>query len=420
MSNRYPVFIDGKRYSSEFQTEQQYKAGWHSVLAKAYEGGLTGELVRCGCPSRHPRPLYISLREGRYHLSRWPGQGGHHSIDCRFYSTVPEHSGMQCYEAGVIKEANGLLSIRLAHGLRERKESPANQLKRILEGATPGRSQTAMTMLGLLHLLWQEAGINIWHPNMSGKRFSSVVASRLHKAGGRIGSSRIKLSEVMVLPAEKESHMQRANEAVVDAASKQGMRLLLVGALARHTGVNPTAFPESPMFSKPFGYPKLYVDAPLRQLLEKSFARELKAWADGHRVILIAHCEVKKAVKSGRLYVRALAGALMRVSPMWIPVDSEYELAVENELRKQERFFEKPMRFDSHNETVFPDFWLLDRNERTPMEVFGMNTPAYLKRKAAKMAYYDSHNPGSWWSWEPLEHECMPPLPSKESNGLRA
>lgn len=414
MSKRYPVFIDGKRYSGEFQIDPQYKKGWHSVLARAYEGRLTGELVRCGCPSALPRPLYISLRDGRYHLSRWPGQGGHHAIDCRFYSTVPEHSGMQCYEDGVIKEANGLLSVRLAHGLREHEgkdASPADQLKRILEGARDGKSQRAMSILGLLHLLWQEAAINIWHPNMAGRRYSTVVASRLRKAGSRIGSQRIRLSDILVLPAEKQSPEQRINETVVQAANEKKLRLVLVGALAKHTGVHPDAFPESPMFAKPFGYPRLYVGSPLRKALETQFARELKAWADGHRVIFIAHCEVKQAAKSGRVYARAVAGALMRVSPMWIPVDSGYELEVETLLREQHRFFEKPMRFDSHHETVFPDFWLLDRERRTPLEVFGMTTPAYLERKAAKIAHYQSHQPDNWWCWEPQVIETIPALP---------
>lgn len=73
--------------------------------------------------------------------------------------------------------------------------------------------------------------------------------------------------------------------------------------------------------------------------------------------------------------------ALMPVSDQWIPFDFSYEAVIEARGREQVRAFEKPMLFDAEENSVFPDFWILDLGKDYPMDVFGMATPEYLVRK---------------------------------------
>ncbi|MCV5555491.1 DUF1173 domain-containing protein, partial [Escherichia coli] len=47
-----------------------------------------------------------------------------------------------------------------------------------------------MTLSGLLSLLWTEAGLNVWYPNMAGKRNDSLVRYRMLEAAKQIRSGR--------------------------------------------------------------------------------------------------------------------------------------------------------------------------------------------------------------------------------------
>lgn len=147
----YPVLISGKRYSPEFQTDQQYAKNWKIVLEKAY-----GTHAICQCPSSGSRKLSIKRREDSdgFHLARFADfSGREHSNDCRYYAPAPERSGMQGYAVGVVEEGeDGSIRVRLARGIRV--QAPRSGKRKHLGDRSPGKSKPAMTLLGLLHLLW--------------------------------------------------------------------------------------------------------------------------------------------------------------------------------------------------------------------------------------------------------------------------
>ena len=172
LNRRYPVLISGKRYSPEFQTDKQYAKNWKIVLERAY-----GTHAICQCPSSGSRKLSIKRREDSdgFHLARFAGTGHEHSNDCRYYAPAPERSGMQGYAVGVVEEGeDGSIRVRLARGIRVQaprsEESDGPSVTR-----SPGKSKPAMTLLGLLHLLWSESRLSTWYPAMEGKRNSGIV-----------------------------------------------------------------------------------------------------------------------------------------------------------------------------------------------------------------------------------------------------
>lgn len=411
MRNRHPVFVGEQRYGAEFQTLPEFEKGWQSVLRRAYQAGQALCSVRCGCRSQLERPLYISLREGVYHLSRWPGMGSHHARDCRYYSHDRERSGLQCYADGVVKEsADGFIHINLANGLAGGANNPRQQLHNLVACGSRHK-QAAISILGLLHLIWQESDLNVWHPRMDGRRSFWVIAEHALRAAHRIGNAKGNVGDVMITPAEAHSPQADRNRAIVEAAHAQGKRVFLLGVLARYRTDLDTDLADSPRFAKPFGWPQLYLGDALLERLNQSHAREIAAWKDGHRVVVLVQAEVKKAMKSGRLYCRALAAGMMEVTAQWIPVESSHERVLEGHLREQTRSFQKPLRFDSGNEEVFPDFWLLDRGEPVPVEVFGMDTPEYNERRRIKTEHYDKHFPGRWVIWDAVAGAELPKLP---------
>ena len=64
---------------------------------------------------------------------------------------------------------------------------------------------------------------------------------------------------------------------------------------------------------------------------------------------------------------------------------------------------------------VFPDFLLKDvpGREIVPLEVFGMNTPDYLERKAVKLEHYrEEYGEGNWWNWDANKADALSNIPA--------
>jgi hypothetical protein len=409
---RYPILISGKRYSPEFQTDLQYAKSWKSVLEKAY-----GNHATCQCPSNGGRKLSIKRREGSdgFHLARFAGTGHEHSNDCRFYAPAPERSGMQGYAAGVVEEGDdGSIRVRLARGIRVQAPQSEERESTILNRA-PGKSKPAMTLLGLLHLLWSESRLSTWYPAMEGKRNSGIVNYALLQVAERVAASRMKLSEVLLLAAQKDSKGAARNQEIANSAMTRDLRLVAISPLARYHPERHSGDISRLPLAGPFGMPMLNLPPPVWSTATRRFERELSAWKRGSRVIAVAQVTPPKGESFSRADVVEVA--LMQVSERWIPVDSDFEGVIEEKLHASGRSFDKPLRYDADESEVFPDFWLLDTGKDFPLEVFGMSTPVYLERKAVKTAWYNREYGGEgWWSWNAAadpKGKNIPPFPAK-------
>ncbi|MFU5648602.1 DUF1173 family protein [Pseudomonas aeruginosa] len=412
LNRRYPVLISGKRYSPEFQTDKQYAKSWKVVLERAY-----GTHAICQCPSSGSRKLSIKRREDSdgFHLARFAGTGHEHSNDCRYYAPAPERSGMQGYAIGVVEEGeDGSIRVRLARGIRVQaprsEESDGASVTR-----SPGKSKPAMTLLGLLHLLWSESRLSTWYPAMEGKRNSGIVNYALLQAAERVAASRMKLNEVLLLAAQRDSKGAARNQAITKSAITRDLRLVAISPLARYNPERHSGDIGRLPLSGPFGMPILHLPPAVWATAARKFERELSAWRRGSRVIAIAQVTPRKGESLSQGDVVELA--LMQVSERWIPVDSDYEGVIEAKLHAAGRSFDKPLRYDADESEVFPDFWLLDAGKDYPLEVFGMNTPAYLERKAVKTAWYNREYGGEgWWSWDAAadpKGKNIPPFPPR-------
>ena len=69
------------------------------------------------------------------------------------------------------------------------------------------------------------------------------------------------------------------------------------------------------------------------------------------------------------------------------------------------RSYMKPLKHDAAD-LVHPDFVLTDTPAQVALEVYGMDTPDYLARKAEKQELYAQRLPGRHWQWEAL-HERL-------------
>lgn len=419
MSQIFPVTLtiagETKRYTKEFQTAVEFAAPWKRVLARAHGNAY----FSCCCDGRGEKRLAVRNYEGAdsFGLARFPFTGAEHSKDCRFYAPDPGTSGLKSYEKGVVEQRpDGTLKVVLGVGLVRKGSTSADTAP----AAPPrpgsvGSSQRTMRLRGLLHLLWSEAEINVWHPRMDGKRDMGKVHWYLNVAAENIVVGKTRLNDALLVMARNPAGGDAArNSSRYAQAVKRNRRLVVIAPLAAHTPER-----EAEMWRLPIsgfhGMPRLRLPKGSWEICGKSFPREVAAWRAGGQVIAIAEIEPQTTKDGGLPLASVLQLALMQVNAQWIPVESSYELRIADMLVDEGRVFSKPLRFDATAETVFPDFILTDTETPAPLEVFGRTDEAYEVRKQEKVAYYTAqYGVSGWWCWNAAtdpEGRCIPPFP---------
>ena len=416
------AFTDSeKEYSPEFQTSPGQAQFWKGVLQKAHSRSVVTCL--CGGPGDRRLAIRYLSSSDKFTLSKYPHTGPEHALSCAFYSPDQNKSGLGAYGVGVVEETlAGDLKIRLKLGLRKKgtadgeldEEAPAQDETKPTATPSAGPSKTAMTLLGLLHLLWSESHLNTWTPAMTGKRNLGLVHHLLTATAEKVLTSRMRLAEALVVATSSASGKHPdANAAKVTKAIRNGRRLVVVAPLAAHTPEREECATNYLTITGFHGVPRLMVDPELWSVVKRRFSREISAWRQGRRVIAIAQTDKP----SSKAKADTLDIALMVVSNEWVPVESSYEATIEAKLREESRRFLKPLRFDSSEEVVFPDFWLTDVGtaQEYPMEVYGRADPKYLARKQVKTDHYtNEYGSSGWWWWDAAadpKGQNIPPFP---------
>ena len=414
----YPVQItlgeQTQTYSPAFQTETQFAQAWKKVMMMAHGKAV----LRCQCLGEGEKRLSVHSRSNtdHFHLARFPDTGPEHAEDCVFFGVDPNASGMGAYKRGVVQELDdGNVKIKLKIGLQQRltkapdgdDNSPPPNSNPSSKGARGG--QSSMTLLGLLHYLWTNAGLNTWTPAMEGKRNLGVIHHHLMRIASSTYAGRVKLAQNLLIGTPTADGAQsKINQAKSRTACDERRRLIVIAPLARYReGLESSATLPIAGFH---GIPHLNLSDELSQIWQQRCSRELGAWYTGEIAVVIAQTDPPK-ISGGSLQADVINLATMWVTKDWIPVDSGFEALVAEKLVTEQRRFEKPLRFDSQD-AVFPDFWLKDRGAPIPMEVWGLTSPEYQARKAEKIAHYDSlYGPGNWWSWNGAAGDETPEFP---------
>jgi hypothetical protein len=103
---------------------------------------------------------------------------------------------------------DGGLRVRLGIGLRKKDPlESAAATAQVSSGSSTRRP--AMTLLGLLHLLWSEARLNTWYPRMEGKRRLGLVHAKLQETAASILASGARLSDFLLVAATERDKLKR-------------------------------------------------------------------------------------------------------------------------------------------------------------------------------------------------------------------
>jgi hypothetical protein len=381
-------------------------------------------IATCCCDSAQELKLYVRSNKGSgpFTLCRNPNTGPRHKPSCSYHSRLNTDGGAKAYSSSaVMEEEDGTLRIGLDFSLRVSAADSGCAIPAVMH---PPREKKQvkrlgkMKMLGLLHLLWENTGLNEWAPWLEGKRRLTTVMTRLQKEASSIKQGRTVLADVLLLQGNEHT-----NKKAVSYACANSRRLIVISELNEWSpsliASNNLPLVGTTKTSPPAGMPYLTIDNSRWESSLARFPRDVAWWQRGGKIIAIAITDVpeeRKSAKSNRVYFSAYVRqvVLMMVSERWIPLDSSYEGIIEEKLAKERRQFTKPLIYDSAEDQYHPDFLLTDVNgsDYVPLEVWGRDTEDYLQHRAVKEEWYQQEFGDAWWSWDAVRDPRSEEIPT--------
>lgn len=338
----------------------------------------------CLCRSEPLRLVIRVSSHGRTHVACWPFTGPTHDPRCAFYRVDPELSGKAGYTSAAIRDNAGVTAIRLAHALV--CDHTTREVDTTAPMSQPRGHRITVGLAGLLHHLWDAAGLSAWPGGRRSRQWRDVVTA-VDEQLGRCEISGLAGNEVGFVVPPFQPDQPDLGRTTCDSwltrlhgDEREVRRGLVLGEIRADVK---TSFGRRYQLAH-LGGRYVYCDQATDERLKTSFRHvfaEAGRKARGRQIVLFL---VERSTKG---YIRAISGAAMLVTDRYIPADSSFEVLLAHELVSEGRSFWKPLRFDAASEEVFPDFVLTD--ERAVVEVWGMQgNTQYEDRKVDKLAIY--------------------------------
>jgi hypothetical protein len=393
------------------------------LLAQSYGPGAAHGRPRCLCRKPHPE-LYISRIAGVFHLKRMPGTGGEHDPSCQSFEPPPELSGLGQVLGAAISEdpADGSTTLKLGFPLTKTGRRAASASEAVEDDdVTP--SGARLTLRGLLHFLWEEAGFNRWTPAMQGKRNWGVVRRHLLMALDRKQACGAPLLEAVFIPEpweetrkEEIAQRQRATLLRVASAGRGARRLLML--LGEVRLLEPGRYGHR-LVLKHAPDVEFQLGDDLVRRLRRRFEAEFGFWEGqpGARDRPAGHLMAIGTFSvglSGRPAIEALA--LMYVNPAWIPVEDAFDAEVIAQLIAGGVRFVRALRYNLPSTKPLACAVMLETAPRP--------TALYIVRPAAGEVYERllgdivRASPLQTWIWR-VADGIIPRLPIVDRPGAR-
>ena len=358
-----------------------------------------GQPARCLC-RRPPPKLYIGHRDDTYYLARFPETGPAHAPQCASYTPDPMYCGRGAYAPGAITErTDGRVSVRLDAPL---DSNPARG---------PGvqrRPREALTLAGLLHLLWDRARFAAWTPAMRGRRRYRQVRKFLLEAAAGVLAERRPLVERLWIPepyvhADRHAINARRTKALMKLASpgRGGPRRVLVaGQLKALTNGDDGGAVLRLAHTPP--YLLLGCGPGAADRLRRSAG---VAWQEGaalrkdtHLFLLLTMERVNGAWAVARI-------AALPTDRHYLPVTSLRDLLLTEHLVDDGRYLFKPLAYDGSRDD-YPTALLTDVGRRAvPLEISTGSDPISVRRRRVAACRDEDR---LCWHWDSTRTPHLP------------
>jgi hypothetical protein len=360
---------------------------------------------RCLCRAGGVEMYVARLGDG-YIVKRMPETGSRHAPDCPSFEPPAEASGLGPLLGTAIREdpTTGLTTLSLDFSL-SKGSRPTVAPRLDGETAVAACTTTKLSLRGLLHYLWDQAGLTRWQPGFAGKRSWSVVRSRLrqaaenHTASGRALLSCLYIPEPFSIEQREAIGARRAAlwTAMTKAVGAHRPLILLIAELKDLT----TARHGFRAVVKHIPDLSFILDERIFSQVKRRFETQLDLWgmSDDVRMLVIATFGVSA---SSVLVIDQLS--LMTATKEWLPVESAFERQLVGRLVAEERCFTKCLRYNLGSRSLLPSATLTDCSAPPPLLfITPQDTPGV--RAASDSA----------WQWR-TGQECMPQLPKRRDN----
>ena len=406
----------------------EYSTAWlqsHPAEAQRLLTQAHGGTVLCLCRRPHPK-LYIARRGSTHYLARFPDTGPEHAPRCASYTPRAQYCGRSAYAEGAVTErTDGRLSVRLGASLRV-PELGARPSGAASEPASPRvpcarASPGSLSLLGLLHLLWDTAGFNRWVPHMRGRRHYRQLHKYLLDAADRVLVQRRPLGARLWIPEPFDPLRRREIDARRAAAlsrlsrtSNGRARRVLVAAqlkslTPRVCDAGDEARPGVGGASLRLAHTPPRFDVRCRRDLAVRVWRSLgpvrRSWPQidaAYRVWLMLTMEPRE----GGAWAAADLEALL-TERHFLPVRSGADRRLTEHLVASNRCFFKPLPYDDAPDR-YPTALLTDAGgEPVPLEISALADPHTLTRARVAQCRAESR---LCWHWD---RTVTPDLPTR-------
>lgn len=380
-----------------------------AAIAAAYR-----DRIRPLCLCREPGiPMYVAAMGEQFVVKRMPLSGGQHDPACDSYEPPVDLSGLGPLMGTAIRlhPASGMAALRLEFSLTRTgsRAAPA-------PGATESTSVTSearrLSLRGLLHLLWHEAGLTKWTSAWAGKRHWWNIRYHLIEAAKTMLVKGAPLSEVLLVPepfrAANKDAIEQRRAAALSAVQPQktGPRKLMV--LVGEVKEFQAARGGHRLVAKHLpGFPFL-LDERAWTRVQARFEAELALWAanDASHLIVVATFGLNAA---GLAIVEEIA--LMVVAENWIPYESAQELRLVEALAKLREQSIKGLRYAAPTDQPIAAALLMQHRPR-PLVLFVVPASIDDAYEAALAEMIASRPEMDSWIWRAGQGE-MPALPAR-------
>ena len=317
--------------------------GFDELVAAAY---AAKERPLCLCQDSGV-PMYIAAVGHRHVVKRMPNTGNLHSPECSSFDPPAELSGLgEVAGTAIIEDTEtGSVALKLDFSL-SKLAGRAMPVASGRESDTVKSDGTKLTLRGLLHYLWEEAGLNSWSPAMEGKRSWYVVRRELLAAAaaksvkGHALGGKLFIPEQFAVERKQEIERKQAEAfAPLYAVGKRQELMVLVGEVK---AVN-TARYGFKVVIKHLPHLAFNLDEQIGRRMEKRFKNELALWnADpSTHLMIVATFGVGPA---GMMAINEMSFLLANSS--WLPVDDLYDQQLLSSLAGDGRRFRRCLRYN--------------------------------------------------------------------------
>ncbi len=384
------------------------------ILAQAYEEfNAKGKLrPMCLCNGEPGIPMYIVKVNDNYYLKRMPNSGRKHAVGCSSWEMPDEFSGRtDLFGTGISYDGENMV-LRLSFAL-------AKQGSRIAPEQNPNSSDDKLSvnnggkrlsLQGMLHVLWEEAGLNKWQDDEPNRTWEHVVQG-LEAASEKMIVKQHPVGRILYIPQpfkKERAEEQEANrrKRFVEHAIQEGKQghhlMLLIAELKKieesESGGHRAIVKHVPGFS-------FIVNDHLNDRIIKNYSKEISAirateekWS--HQIIAATF----SVMPEGSAEIEEIS--YMPVTAQWIPFDNIYENELFSKLVATKRSFSRPLRYNRVKGVSMPTAFLTDTGS-SPTALYVV-TPGQDIEKVERGSLeldYDK------WFWDLKESAVLTPLP---------